>query len=81
MGQVMPRKKLTLSVEEHVIERAKRFAERQGVSVSELVTRMLGSLDDESEAGTPIVSRLRGALKEPVSREDYQRHLRKKHSG
>ena len=77
----MPRKKLTLSVEEHVIERAKRFAGRQGVSLSELVTRMLDSLDDEPGAETPIVSRLRGVLKEPASVDDYHRHLERKHGG
>ena len=77
----MPRKKLTLSVEEHVIERAKRFARRQEVSVSELVTRILASLDDESEPETPIVSRLTGVLKGPVSTEDYRRHLERKHGG
>lgn len=81
MVRVMPRRKLTLSVEASVIERAKRFAERQGISVSELVSRFLGSLGDESESETPIVRRIRGVLKEPASIEDYRRHLERKHVG
>lgn len=75
----MPRKKLTLTVDEGVIRRAKRFSARHGTSVSELVTRFLGSLEDGAAADTPIVSRLRGILKEAPSEEDYRRHLEEKH--
>lgn len=78
---MMARKKLTLSVEEQVIERAKRFAERNGTSVSELVTRFLGSLNEEADSETPVVGRLRGVLKRPASLEDYQRHLDRKYGG
>lgn len=74
------RKKLTLTVEEDVIRRAKRFSARHGTSVSELVTRFLASLEDGTPADTPIVSRLRGVLKEPASKEDYRRHLEDKHA-
>ena len=81
MDRVMPRKKLTLSVEEQVIERAKQFAERQGTSVSELVTRFLGSLSEEADLQTAIVGRLRGVLKQPGSLEDYHRHLGQKYRG
>ncbi len=77
----MPRKKLTLSVEEQVIDRAKRFAEREGTSVSELVTRFLGSLGNESATVTPIVARLRGVLKKPGSLEEYHSHLERKYGG
>jgi hypothetical protein len=38
-----------------MVEKAKRFAERQGVSVSELVTRFLGSVSEEAEAESPVV--------------------------
>lgn len=77
----MPRKKLTLTVDERVIRRAKRFSARHGTSVSELVTRFLGSLEDGVATDTPVVSRLRGILNEPVSEEDYRRHLEDKHAG
>ena len=58
----MSKKKLTLSVDEAVIERAKRFARRNETSVSRLVTEFLASLEDEEAIAAPLVSRLRGVL-------------------
>jgi hypothetical protein len=76
----MPRKKLTLSVEESAVRRARRYSKRHGTSVSELVSRFLGSLEDEPSTGTPIVSRLRGVLRSDASVEDYRRHIAAKHA-
>jgi len=76
----MPRKKLTLSVEESSVRRARRYSKRHGTSVSELVSRFLGSLEDEPSGGTPIVSRLRGVLRSDASVEDYRRHVAAKHA-
>lgn len=75
----MPKKKLTLSVDEAVIERAKRFSRRNRTSVSALVTGFLASLEDR-EGSTPIVSRLRGVLPSTATRDDYRAHLEAKHS-
>ncbi len=75
----MPRKKLTLSVEESAVRRARRYSKRHGTSVSELVSRFLGSLEDEPKATPPIVSRLRGVLPANTSVEEYRRHLVAKH--
>lgn len=77
----MSRRKLTLSVDEAAIRRARRYSQRHGTSVSELVSRFLGSLDDEAETTTPIVSRLRGILTPDVAVEDDRRHLQDKHKG
>jgi hypothetical protein len=73
-------RKLTLSVEAAVIERAKRFAREKGTSVSrmvesylELVSRAPGSRDEP-----PVLRRLRGSLK-GVRVEAYRRHLREKY--
>jgi Family of unknown function (DUF6364) len=73
--------KLTLSVDERVIARAKRYARTRGTSVSGLVEQMLDltvSGSGEAEAAPPILSRLRGSLKrgEPA---DYLRYLEKKY--
>ena len=76
----MPRKKLTLSVEEAAIRRARRYSKRHGTSVSELVSRFLHGLDETSKSSTPIVSRLRGILPPKASVEDYRRYLRDKHA-
>lgn len=75
----MPKKKLTLSVDEGVVERAKRFSRRNQTTVSRLVTDFLASL--ETEAGsTPVVTRLRGILPPTVTRDEYWDHLETKHS-
>ena len=75
----MARKKLTLSVDEAAIRRARRYSERHGTSVSELVSRFLASLGDEADAQTPIVSRLRGVLPSDTSVEKYRRYLADKY--
>ncbi len=75
----MPKKKLTLSVDETVVERAKRSSRRNQTTVSRLVTDFLASL--EREAGsTPVVRRLRGVLPSIVSPDEYRAHLETKHS-
>lgn len=75
----MSKKKLTLSIDETVIRRAKRFSKRHDTSVSQLVTEFLSSLEDDSSELTPTVSRLRGLLSSDVSVEDYHRHLEEKY--
>ncbi len=73
------KKKLTLTVDAAVIERAKRFSRRNGTSVSELVNSFLASLEDEGGAATPVVTRLRGVLPSSASLDEYRAHLEEKH--
>jgi hypothetical protein len=73
--------KLTLSVDERVIERAKKYARARGTSVSGLVEQMLdlaASGSAHPESTPPVLARLRGALK-AVDRRDYHRYLERKH--
>lgn len=75
------KKKLTLSVDERVIERARRYSNRHNTSISQLVTKYLSQLDAHSDATlAPWVQRLRGILPSGTSLEDYRRHLEEKHS-
>jgi len=73
--------KLTLSVDPSVTERAKRYAERQGTSVSQLVETYLDLVSrpaEAPEADAPILGSLRGILKRSdVS--DYKKHIEKKY--
>lgn len=72
--------KLTLSVDERVIERAKRYAQARGTSVSGLVEQMLdlaASGSAQPGMAPPVLSRLRGSLK-GVDRADYHRYLERK---
>lgn len=75
----MPKTKLTLSVDSAVIERARRFTQRNGTSISKLVSAFLASLEGEEGVSTPVVSRLRGVLPSSVSREQYRTHVEAKH--
>jgi len=78
--------KLTLSVNAHVVQGAKRYARARGTSVSRMVENMLRLVsaapdgrDDRAGTSTPpVLSRLRGSLKRGSVR-DYQRHLERKY--
>jgi hypothetical protein len=75
--------KLTLSVDERVIVRAKRYARTRGTSVSKLVEQLLegaASAADTSgpTATAPVLARLRGSLK-GASPADYRRYLEQKY--
>lgn len=75
--------KLTLSVDDKVITRAKSYASKRGTSVSRLVERYLEVVsrppkDDGEEP--PVLGRLRGALKGArVDEGDYRRYLQQKY--
>ena len=69
--------KLTLSVDDRVISRAKRYARQRGVSVSEMVEAYLAAVADPlagSRPDTPILHSLRGSLKK-ADLAEYRRHL------
>ena len=78
--------KLTLSVDRHVVARAKAYARARGTSVSRLVESMLdmqsrGLGETTVTPATvlpPVLTRLRGSLKRG-SVSDYQRHLEQKY--
>lgn len=72
--------KLTLSVDDVVVLRAKRYAERRGTSVSRLVERYLDLLarPPRSKEDPPVLRMLRGAAK-GVDPEDHRRHLLRKY--
>jgi hypothetical protein len=73
--------KLTLSVDERVVTRAKRYAEARGTSVSELVETMLDLVArpaNPQPGSAPVLDRLRGSLKKG-SMDDYRRYLRGKY--
>lgn len=76
--------KLTLRIEEELIERAKSYARQSGKSVSQLVSDYLELLPrpegNLKRPMTPIVRSLRGVLAgSGVDEEDYRRYLEEKH--
>ncbi len=70
--------KLTLSVDDRVVSRAKRFAKQQGVSVSAMAEAYLSAVSDPSphtpENSPPILRSLRGVLKKGDP-EAYRKYL------
>lgn len=78
--------KLTLTVDEVVIERAKQYAAEHGTSISDLVECYLALIVDPPvpDTPTPILDRWRGiaagAYPDAESAvRDYHRHLEEKH--
>ncbi|HOI18074.1 MAG TPA: DUF6364 family protein [Geobacteraceae bacterium] len=76
--------KLTLRLEEHLIEKAKEYAEKAGKSVSQLVAEYFRLLTCE-KTGTPsssatVTRSLRGLLREcELDEKDYRKYLEEKH--
>jgi hypothetical protein len=72
--------KLTLTIEEEVIEKTKKYAKEKGVSVSGIVGNYLKAITSEFESPaveiTPIVKSLKGAFKAPDG-FDYKKELTK----
>jgi uncharacterized protein DUF6364 len=72
--------KLTLSVDERVLKRAKRYARQRGVSVSKIVATYLDTVSsppasskNQREPHAPVLRALRGILK-GVDLDDYNRY-------
>jgi hypothetical protein len=74
--------KLTVRVDQELIQAAKRYAGRQGITLSQLIEeylRVLAIQQDEAYASTPVLQRLTGILPEDVSIEEYHQHLEEKY--
>jgi hypothetical protein len=78
----MSKRRLNITVDPAVIERARRYTQRHNTSISRLVTEFLSQLpveQDSEETLTPTVRRLLGVAKGGGDREDYRRHLVEKY--
>lgn len=76
--------KLTLRLEEHLIEKAKEYAEKAGKSVSQLVAEYFRLLTCEKtgtrSSSTTVTRSLRGLLREcELDEKDYRKYLEEKH--
>jgi hypothetical protein len=73
--------KLTLSIDDEVVSKAKLYAARQGVSVSRLVQSYLAAISERQSPGeetTPVLQALRGSLKAADTRA-WKKHLIRKY--
>jgi hypothetical protein len=73
--------KLTLSVDNRVVSRAKQYAKRRGVSVSEMVEAYLSAVAEPAfpaAGAVPILRSVRGVLKN-ADIDEYRKHLAAKY--
>ena len=73
--------KLTLSEDDHVVSRAKQYAKRRGVSVSEMVEAYLDAVAEPHPPTTgaaSILRSVRGVLKN-ADIDQYRKHLAEKY--
>ena len=72
--------KLTLSVNSSVVSRAKRYARKRGISVSQMVEAYLSSVAEPppAEDMPPILRSVAGTLKK-ADPEEYRKHLTRKY--
>jgi antitoxin component of RelBE/YafQ-DinJ toxin-antitoxin module len=72
--------KLTLSVDTQVVSRAKQYAKRRGVSVSEMVETYLAAVAEpvSPTGAVPILRAVRGVLKK-ADIDEYRKHLAAKY--
>jgi len=73
--------KLTLSVNDRVVSRAKQYARRRGVSVSEMVEAYLDAVaapPSPAIPDAPVLRLVRGCLGNG-DREEYRKHLASKY--
>jgi Family of unknown function (DUF6364) len=76
--------KLTLRLEDQLIEQAKSYAAQAGKSVSQIVAEYFKLLTSQkvqsSSPATPVTQSLRGLLRESkLDEKDYKRYLEGKH--
>ncbi|HLN94527.1 MAG TPA: DUF6364 family protein [Flavobacterium sp.] len=73
--------KLTLTIEQSVIEKAKKYAKDKERSLSSLIENYLRALTNENNTGeielTPIVKSLKGSFTAPKD-FDYKKELSKR---
>lgn len=73
--------KLTLSVDDRVVSRAKRYAKQRGVSVSEMVEAYLAAVAEPSSPAkqdAPLLRSVRGSLAK-ADLSGYRKHLTAKY--
>ena len=76
--------KLTLRLEDRLIEQAKTYAARAGKSVSQIVADYFKLLTAEKiksdSPSTPVTQSLRGLLRDAkLDEKDYKKYLEEKH--
>lgn len=73
--------KLTLTIEQEIIKRAKKYAKEKNRSLSDIIENYLKTLTKEGQKErvkklNPVVKSLKGSFKMPKRDMDYKKELR-----
>lgn len=73
--------KLTVRVQRHLLENAKRYARENQTTLTELISSFLEKIPVENQTlnHAPIVKQLTGLLSPEVSETDYKKFLEEKY--
>lgn len=73
--------KLTVRVPRHLLMNAKRYAQANHTTLTELISIYLQHIPAEPDVleQAPVVRRLTGLLSPTISTEDYRKHLEEKY--
>jgi hypothetical protein len=77
--------KLTLKLDNSIIEKAKNYAKKKNTSLSKLIESYLGKLvtPNDTHEVTPLVKSLSGAIDLPKNfdtKKEYKKHLSNKYT-
>ena len=75
--------KLTLTIEQEVIKKAKEYAKDKNRSLSDIIENYLKMLNKEehkeiAKKNNPVVKSLKGSFKIPKKEMDYKKELRQR---
>lgn len=75
--------KLTVRVPRKLLENAKRYAQKNDTTLTQLISAYLQQISAEGSGleEAPIVRRLTGSLSSDISIDDYKKHLDEKYGG
>ncbi len=77
----MQKTKLTVRVDQDLLNKLKRYALLNHTSLTDLIDAYLRQIPDQNPtAHTAIVNQLSGILSQDVSVEDYKKHLEDKYA-
>lgn len=73
--------KLTVRVSEELLQGAKRYAAKNGTTLTRLISAYLERItqDEAGAENAPIVRRLSGILSPEISQQDYREYLERKY--
>lgn len=77
----MALRKLTLTIDDALIDKARGYSAEHDTSISRLVSHFLAGLPAEEQRYSPAVRRLSGLLPADARADDYHGHLERKYQG